>query len=83
MPPYTPRDAPVGCVSHFSGLSDLLLDLFELVFAYAADGSDPIVGNILVRRSVGDASFVIADCGIVNPFAYDATVLFHLLCLFK
>ncbi|MFQ9745240.1 MULTISPECIES: hypothetical protein [Alistipes] len=19
-PPYTPRDAPVGCVSHFSGL---------------------------------------------------------------
>ena len=37
-----------------------------------------VVCEWIYDPAVGDP-----DGGIVNPFAYDATVLFHLLCLFK
>lgn len=62
--------------------ADLLLDLFEIAFVDSADGACPVVGNLFERRSGGDASVGIADCGIVDPLADYTTILFHLLLFF-
>ena len=52
--------------------------------ADAADGANPVFGNLFELRSGGDASVGIADCGIVDPLADYTTILFHLfLFLFK
>ena len=53
----------------------LLLDLLELILAYAAQRAYPIVGNILESRSRSDTSFGIANCRIIDPIANRTSVL--------
>lgn len=54
----------------------LLLDYLELVLANAAKRANPILGNIFECRAGGDATFGVADCRVINPIAYGATILF-------
>ena len=74
----TKKCAPSGAHPSFLRSAGLLLDLFEIALVDAANRACPVVGNLLERRSGGDASVGIADCGIVNPFADYTTILFHL-----
>ena len=60
----------------------LLLDYLELVLANAAKRANPILGNIFECRAGGDATFGVADCRVINPIAYGATILFHLFLIF-
>jgi hypothetical protein len=59
----------------------LLLDYLELVLANAAKRANPILGNIFECRAGGDATFGVADCRVINPIAYGATILFHLFLI--
>ena len=54
-----------------------LFDRLEIVFADAADGADPTVGQIFERRSGGNAVFGIADGGIIDGGADVADVFLH------
>mgnify|MGYP007082181981 FL=1 len=75
----TKRCAPFRGASSVSPKRGLFLDLFEIALVDAANRACPVVGNLLERRSGGDASVGIADCGIVDPLADYTTILFHLL----
>ena len=55
----------------------LFLDSLEVSLVESADRAGPVVGNLLERRSGGDASVGIAHCGVVYPLTNGATVLFH------
>lgn len=78
-PPVTNGKAhPAGCALPFlRGGTGLFRNLFEHVFADAADGANPVFGNLFELRSGGDASVGIAHCGVVYPLTNGATVLFH------
>ena len=54
-----------------------LFDRLEIVFADAADGADPTVGQIFERRSGRNAVFGIADGGIIDGGADVADVFLH------
>ena len=55
----------------FATLFIFLLRL-ELVFAYATDGANPIIGDILKGCSWLDATIGISYCGIIDVTAYFA-----------
>ena len=55
----------------------LFSHFFKLVFANAAEGAHPIFGDILKGRAGSDAALGVTHFGVVNPIAYDATILFH------
>ncbi len=54
-----------------------LFDRLEILFADAADGADPTVGQVFERRSGGNAVFGIADGGIIGGGADVANVFLH------
>ena len=57
-------------VSHSAAFGVGLLHGGELVFAYAADGAYPVVGEVGERCSGLDAVVGVAYCGVVDPVAY-------------
>ena len=59
-----------------SGGIPLLLD-FELVFAYAAERANPLVGQGFKRRAGRNPRIGVAGGGVVHVAAYDANILFH------
>ena len=54
----------------------IILFLYEYVLAEAANGANPIVGNVLKGGAGSDTAVGIANLGIVN-IAAGAYVLFH------
>ena len=62
--------------------SGLLLYGLEILFAYAAQGANPLVGNLLERGVGCDARIGISDGGVIDPTTYCASVLFHLVVVF-
>ena len=55
----------------------MLLSGAELVFAYAAEGANPVSGEVFEGGAGGDAVVGVACCGVVLIAADFANVLFH------
>ena len=51
--------------------------LFKLIFAYAAERANPIVGNVFKGSSGFNATFGVANGRVVHPLAHNAIILFH------
>ncbi len=49
----------------------------EILFPDTADGAYPIIRDILKSGSGSDSSFWIANCRIINPVAYRASIFLH------
>ena len=78
-----------GIINSRADLADIFLcgriahlfhffDRLEIVFADAANGADPCIGQIFERRSCGNAVFGIAYSGIIDGSADVANVFLHL-----
>ena len=59
------------------GSRKLFHHLFKLVFAYAAEGANPIVGNVFKGSSGFNATFGVANGRVVHPLAHNAIIFFH------
>ena len=59
------------------GSRKLFYHLFKLVFAYAAEGANPIVGNVFKGSSGFNTTFGVANGRVVHPLAHNAIILFH------
>ncbi len=53
------------------------VNFFELVFAYSADGANPIVGDVFKFSSGSDAAIGVANRGVINPIANFTDVFIH------
>ncbi len=56
---------------------NLIFDDRKVVFANAALGAFPIVGNIGKGGAGGDSIIGIASFGVINPAAYVTDIFFH------
>ena len=56
-----------------------LLDNLEIVFAYAAEGANPVVGDIFKRGTRLDAAFGVSNGGVILPAAYFTNIFIHKL----
>ena len=54
-----------------------LFHRLELVLAYSAERAGPVCRKILESRSGRYSVIRVSHCGIIYPFAYRASVLFH------
>jgi hypothetical protein len=66
-----------SCIARSGKESGSTILGLELVLLGAAFGADPVVGQVLERRSRLDAGIRVSLCRIVNIVAHDAPVLFH------
>lgn len=60
-----------------------LFHYFEIFFSDTTEGAYPVVGNFFKRCSGSDSSIGVSHGRVVNPIAYDATILFHNVCLLR
>ena len=69
---------PVAVSKSFGkGSRKLLHYLFKLVFTYAAERANPIVGNVFKGSSGFNATFGVANGRVVHPLAHNAIIFFH------
>lgn len=50
---------------------------FKRIFACAADGANPIFGDVFKSGAGSDAAIGIAYFGVINPLAGNANIFFH------
>ena len=60
-----------------------VLLLFEVVFGYAAEGANPIGGDVLEGGAGGYAAFRVASGGVIDVAANFAYILFHRFLFYR
>ncbi len=74
-----------GETRFFRSLTRIFLSFHRLkhILADTTNGAYPIIRNIFKCRARLNAMFRIAYCGVINPIAYCAYILFHLQITFN
>ena len=55
----------------------LVFSGFEIIFAHAAKGAHPVIGNVFKCCTWGNATVGVSCCGVIDVTADAAYILFH------